>query len=315
MGQLSVVMLLLLISLGVKAEQRPNLVLLPVQVDEANQSLSGEFGNKIQGSLQEGYKVFFGAAVEAELEKIYQRISDRIDCDGAMCNREIALAFNAEWIGYPSIKSLAGGYIASLAIRNVFTGETRFSESLPCRGCDAFDLLDKLPDLGRLAVAGHAANSEEIKTTVKPTSNASISSDEVDKSRQNDAVDKSDRALVTFPSGETVTTTDSGLQYEVMDAVESDAEKPTPADRVTIHMRAASASGNVFDSTFKRGKPITFPLRSLIPGLVEGLQLMKVGEKFKFFIPAELGYGSRSPSSAVPANSALIFEVELLEIR
>ena len=181
-------MLLLLISVVIHAEQRPNLVLLPVQVDEANQSLSSEFGNKIQGSLQAGYKVIFGAVVEQELEKIYQRISDRIDCDGAMCNREIAVEFNAEWIGYPSIKSLPGGYIASLAIRNVSTGETRFSESLPCRGCDAFDLLDKLPELGRLATVGHSVNSDESETTVKPASNVSGGSDEVDSSQQKKSV-------------------------------------------------------------------------------------------------------------------------------
>lgn len=113
---------------------------------------------------------------------------------------------------------------------------------------------------------------------------------------------------------EGVSTTDSGLQYEVMTAVEGEAAQPTAADSVSVHYHGTLIDGSVFDSSVERGEPAQFPLANVIPGWTEGLQLMKVGEKFKFFIPAELAYGARSPSPRIPANSALVFEVELLEI-
>ncbi|MFL0807197.1 MAG: FKBP-type peptidyl-prolyl cis-trans isomerase [Oceanobacter sp.] len=111
-----------------------------------------------------------------------------------------------------------------------------------------------------------------------------------------------------------VTATDSGLQYEVMTAVEGDGAKPTPENVVRVHYHGTLIDGTVFDSSVERGDPAQFPLNGVIPGWTEGLQLMKVGEKFKFTIPADLAYGARSPSPKIPANSALVFEVELLEI-
>ncbi|WP_221798066.1 FKBP-type peptidyl-prolyl cis-trans isomerase [Oceanobacter mangrovi] len=111
-----------------------------------------------------------------------------------------------------------------------------------------------------------------------------------------------------------VTVTASGLQYEVMTAVDGDAPQPTAADTVKVHYHGTLIDGTVFDSSVERGEPIEFPLGNVIPGWTEGVQLMKVGEKFKFFIPADLAYGARSPSPKIPANSALIFEVELLDI-
>ena len=111
-----------------------------------------------------------------------------------------------------------------------------------------------------------------------------------------------------------VTTTESGLQYEVMTAVDGEAAQPTAADVVRVHYHGMLIDGSVFDSSVERGEPAQFPLRGVIPGWTEGLQLMKVGEKFKFTIPSELAYGARSPSPKIPANSALVFEVELLEV-
>jgi len=111
-----------------------------------------------------------------------------------------------------------------------------------------------------------------------------------------------------------VTVTESGLQYEVMTAVEGDAALPTADDVVRVHYHGMLIDGSVFDSSVERGEPAQFPLGGVIPGWTEGLQLMKVGEKFKFTIPAELAYGARSPSPKIPANSALVFEVELLEV-
>ncbi|CCU72528.1 MULTISPECIES: FKBP-type peptidyl-prolyl cis-trans isomerase [Thalassolituus] len=112
---------------------------------------------------------------------------------------------------------------------------------------------------------------------------------------------------------EGVKTTESGLQYEVITAV---AEGATPAatDQVRVHYHGTLIDGTVFDSSVERGEPAQFPVNRVIRGWVEALQMMKVGEKWKLFIPADLAYGAQSPSPKIPANSALIFEVELLEI-
>ncbi len=110
-----------------------------------------------------------------------------------------------------------------------------------------------------------------------------------------------------------VKVTESGLQYKVITPVEGDAAKPKPEDTVKVHYHGTLVSGDVFDSSKDRGQPVTFPVSGVIQGWVEGLQLMKVGEKFELYIPAELAYGENGPASIGP-NATLIFEVELLEI-
>lgn len=109
-----------------------------------------------------------------------------------------------------------------------------------------------------------------------------------------------------------VQVTDSGLQYEVLS--EGDGAKPGVRDVVQVHYHGTLVDGTVFDSSVERGQPTEFPVGAVIPGWVEGLQLMQVGAKYKFYIPSELAYGAQSPSPSIPANSALIFEVELLDI-
>lgn len=111
---------------------------------------------------------------------------------------------------------------------------------------------------------------------------------------------------------EGVTTTESGLQYEVMTAAEG--AQPKISDVVRVHYEGTLVDGTVFDSSIQRGEPVEFPVGGVIPGWVEGLQLMSVGEKYKFFIPSDLAYGAQSPTPAIPANSTLVFEVELLDI-
>ncbi|WP_313517041.1 FKBP-type peptidyl-prolyl cis-trans isomerase [Pseudomonas sp.] len=112
---------------------------------------------------------------------------------------------------------------------------------------------------------------------------------------------------------EGVTTTASGLQYEVLK--KADGAQPKPTDVVTVHYEGKLTDGKVFDSSIERGTPIDLPVNGVIPGWVEGLQLMHVGEKFKLYIPSELAYGAQSPSPMIPANSVLVFELELLAIK
>lgn len=109
-----------------------------------------------------------------------------------------------------------------------------------------------------------------------------------------------------------VKSTKSGLQYQQLTAGTGNIH-PTATDKVEVHYHGTLMDGTVFDSSVNRGSPITFGLNQVIKGWTEGLQLMVVGEKTKLFIPADLAYGSRS-TGGIPANSLLIFEVELLAI-
>ena len=110
------------------------------------------------------------------------------------------------------------------------------------------------------------------------------------------------------------TTTASGLKYQVMKQG-TGTVSPKATDTVKVHYHGTLLNGTVFDSSVQRGEPISFPLNGVIPGWTEGVQLMKVGDKFKFEIPANLAYGASSPSPLIPPNSTLVFEVELLAIQ
>jgi FKBP-type peptidyl-prolyl cis-trans isomerase FklB len=110
-----------------------------------------------------------------------------------------------------------------------------------------------------------------------------------------------------------VKTTASGLQYKVLK--EGTGAQPKPTDMVTANYRGTLIDGTEFDSSYKRGQPITIPVNGVIKGWSEGLQLMKVGSKYEFFIPPTLAYGERSPSPEIGPNATLIFEVELLGVK
>ncbi len=109
-----------------------------------------------------------------------------------------------------------------------------------------------------------------------------------------------------------VTTTASGLQYRVI--TQGTGAKPLATDKVKVHYKGTLIDGSEFDSSYKRGEPIEFPLNGVIKGWTEGVQLMNVGSKFEFFIPSDLAYGDREVGGVIPAGSTLIFEVELLGI-
>lgn len=109
-----------------------------------------------------------------------------------------------------------------------------------------------------------------------------------------------------------IVTTASGLQYEILTAGEG--KSPLATNQVTVHYQGTTIDGNKFDSSYSRGEPATFPLNRVIAGWTEGLQLMKEGAKYRFFIPSELAYGERGAGTDIPANAALIFEVELIKV-
>jgi FKBP-type peptidyl-prolyl cis-trans isomerase len=111
-----------------------------------------------------------------------------------------------------------------------------------------------------------------------------------------------------------VKTTASGLQYKVLK--EGNGPSPKATDTVSVNYRGTLVDGTEFDSSYKRGEPTEFPVNRVIPGWTEGLQLMKVGSKYEFFIPAKLAYADRPPpGSKIGPGATLIFEVELLNIK
>lgn len=111
---------------------------------------------------------------------------------------------------------------------------------------------------------------------------------------------------------EGVTVLPSGLQYSVI--TEGKGRKPAATDSVKCHYEGTLIDGTVFDSSYRRGEPATFPLNGVIAGWTEGVQLMAEGAKFRFFIPFNLAYGSRGAGQSIPPYAALIFDVELLEV-
>ncbi len=110
-----------------------------------------------------------------------------------------------------------------------------------------------------------------------------------------------------------VITTDSGLQYKILTT--GDGKQPKASDTVTTHYKGTLIDGREFDSSIKRGTPASFPVKGVIKGWTEALQLMHVGDKWQLFIPAELAYGATQRSELIQANSTLIFELELLGIK
>jgi FKBP-type peptidyl-prolyl cis-trans isomerase FklB len=110
-----------------------------------------------------------------------------------------------------------------------------------------------------------------------------------------------------------VRTTESGLQYEVIE--KGSGKTPTPESTVTVHYRGTLIDGTEFDSSYRRGEPATFPVNGVIAGWTEALQLMSEGAKYKLYIPADLAYGERGAGQAIGPNETLIFDVELISVK
>ena len=109
-----------------------------------------------------------------------------------------------------------------------------------------------------------------------------------------------------------IVTLPSGLQYQVLK--EGNGKKPSAKDTVKCHYEGTLIDGTIFDSSYQRGEPATFPLQQVIAGWTEGLQLMQEGAKYRFFIPYRLAYGEGGAGSSIPPFAALIFDVELIEV-
>jgi len=125
----------------------------------------------------------------------------------------------------------------------------------------------------------------------------------------------SEQFLGTNAMKDGVTVLESGLQYEILESGPSDGVSPTTSDSVLAHYHGTLPDGSVFDSSVDRGEPATFGVSQVISGWTEALQIMRVGDKWRLYIPPAMAYGEASPTPAIPPNSALVFEVELLEIR
>lgn len=125
---------------------------------------------------------------------------------------------------------------------------------------------------------------------------------------------RSEEFLAQNKAKEGVTTLPSGLQFKVLTKSQEGGMHPTPLDVVKIHYRGTFPDGRVFDSSYQRGQPVTFPLNRVIPGWIEALQKMQVGDKWEVFIPPYLAYGDNGFGQEIGPNVALVFEIELLGI-
>lgn len=156
------------------------------------------------------------------------------------------------------------------------------------------------------AVAGKAALTDDQIVETLNAFSASITTRIATRNKEN-----GQKFLAENKGKAGVKTTASGLQYQVV--TQGKGALPAATDQVKVHYRGTLIDGTEFDSSYSRNEPTQFGLNQVIKGWTEGLQLMPVGSKYKFFIPSDLAYGESGPPSIGP-NQALIFEVELLEI-
>lgn len=177
---------------------------------------------------------------------------------------------------------------------------------------DSVDIIDH-----NLFLQGFSDGIADKQNTILPVSTDSMQvlvekqMDYYEQAKYRENIEAGEQFLAKNKKQKGVVTTPSGLQYKVITA--GTGEKPTATDRVTVNYRGTLLDGTEFDSSYKRNEPTTFGVNQVIKGWTEALQLMPVGSKWEIYIPQELGYGSRSTGN-IPPYSALIFEVELLEI-
>jgi FKBP-type peptidyl-prolyl cis-trans isomerase FklB len=156
-------------------------------------------------------------------------------------------------------------------------------------------------------------SEDEMKATLQQLNNEVVKQQEA-KAREAGATNRKegDAFLAANKAKPGVITLPDGLQYKVL--TEGTGPKPTASDTVTVNYRGTLVNGKEFDSSYKRGQPVSFPVGGVIKGWTEALQLMPVGSKWQLFIPPDLAYGDRPPSPDIEPGSTLIFDVELLSI-
>lgn len=126
-------------------------------------------------------------------------------------------------------------------------------------------------------------------------------------------IEKGQKFLAQNKLKDSVKTTASGLQYQVI--IEGTGIKPTAVDTFVCHYRGTLLNGTEFDASYNRNQPLQMAVNQVIPGWTEGLQLMAVGSKYKFWIPYNIGYGVMGSGQAIPGGALLVFEVELLDVK
>jgi FKBP-type peptidyl-prolyl cis-trans isomerase len=191
----------------------------------------------------------------------------------------------------------SASYVIGLSVANFYKqqGITKMNASLVARAIN--DVLTGKQPLCSDQVANSVMNSYMTK---------------IQSQKSKGAIDSGATFLAQNARKAGVKTTASGLQYEVI--TEGTGPKPSATDSVTCNYKGTLLNGTVFDNSYDRGEPITFALNRVIPGWTEGLQLMSIGSKYKFYIPYQLAYGA-SDYGPIPGGSTLTFEVELLNIK
>lgn len=186
-----------------------------------------------------------------------------------------------------------------------------FGQNLAATRINSFDTNQILSGLNdALAKKEPKLTKEQMQTAIK-TLEAEVQ--KVAAQEAKEYQEKGKALLAENAKREGVITTKSGLQYEVIK--KGTGAKPTATDIVKVNYEGKLVTGKIFDSSIQRGEPVEFAVNSVIPGWVEALQLMQVGEKVKLYIPSELAYGATGIPPVIPPNSVLVFDVELLDIK
>lgn len=175
-------------------------------------------------------------------------------------------------------------------------------------------------DMLAKAIKTHLDGGESLMTDEQAKQVAASFGERLQAKREADAVATAEKNttegaafLAANAKKPDVKTTESGLQYQVLS--EGKGPKPTADDLVKVHYKGTLLDGETFDSSYDRGEPAVFPLQQVVPGWQEGIALMPVGSKYRFWIPGELGYGEAgTPGGPIGPNAVLVFEVELQEI-
>ncbi len=169
-------------------------------------------------------------------------------------------------------------------------------------------------DVNDLAIGlSDVINGEDLRMTLEEANEVLTAFMQAQQSKQMaGAIEEGEEFLRKNAEKDNVVVLESGLQYEIIQ--EGTGPKPGPTDRVTTHYHGTLIDGTVFDSSYDRGEPASFPVNGVIKGWTEALQLMPVGSKWRLYVPYDLGYGERGAGAQIKPYATLIFDVELLSI-